>query len=138
MSSIAGIGEMRPTGIEWFDHLGQTSPRGFEIAGIRGRLVLARRHQITVAGEVVEFPCRDDDIDCCSRCTGLLGPQDSRSRRNGLTTVQGRGERVVDGGDLGNESGLCSCFVERDALVDDRTCCRCGSGIAARLVDACP
>src|SRR6202011_2285983 len=41
---------------------GQTSPSGPEIAGVRGRLVFARRHQKAIAGEEVEFLADNDVI----------------------------------------------------------------------------
>src|SRR5262249_46555725 len=100
------------------DHLhGQTSPPGPEVAGVRGRLVFSRRHQIAIAGEKVEFLADNDVIVVLAAL--ILRPEDVALAPKCLQHRPGPGQRVVDGGDLITEQVLVL-LVERDALMDNR------------------
>src|SRR6266702_4437243 len=53
---------------------GQPSPPGHEVAGVRRRLVFARRQQIAIAGEEVEFLTDHDVIVVLAAL--ILRPED--------------------------------------------------------------
>src|SRR5215475_9346999 len=93
------------------------SPPGPEIAGVRGRLVFARRHQIAIAGEEVVFLADNDMIVVLAAL--ILRPQDVALAPVRLQHRPWPGQRVVDGGDLITKQVLVL-GVERDALVDNR------------------
>ena len=97
--------------------MGQTSPPGSEIAGVRGRLAFARWHQIAIAGEEVEFLSDNDVIVVLAAL--ILRPEDVALAPERLQHRPWPGQRVVDGGDLITKQVLVL-LVERDALVDNR------------------
>src|SRR5215471_4081286 len=98
--------------------MGQTSPPSPEVAGVRGRLVLARRHQIAIAGEEVEFLADNDVVVVLAAL--ILRPEDVALAPERLQHRPWPGQRVVDGGDLITKQ-IIVLSVEGDTLVDNRT-----------------
>src|SRR5882672_5511198 len=112
--------------------MGQMSPPGPEIAGVRGRLVFARRHQIAIAGEEVEFLADNDVIVVLAAL--ILSPKDVALAPERLQHRPRPGQRVVDGGDLIMKQVLVL-LVERDAFAHNRLVVAMKRN-AARFVDA--
>src|SRR5258706_879452 len=112
--------------------IGQTSPPGPEIAGVRGRLVFARRHQIAITGEEVEFLADNDVIVVLAAL--ILRPEGAALAPECLQHRPWPGQRVVHGGDLITKQVLVL-LVECDALVDNRVVVPMKRD-AARFVDA--
>src|SRR6516225_2336233 len=108
------------------------SPPGPEVAGIRRGLVLARRHQVAIAGKEVKFLADNDVIVVLAAL--ILVPKDVALAPERLQHRPGLGQRVVFGGDLVAQQVLVR-LVERDALVDDRLVVAVKRD-AARLKDA--